>query len=517
MGENNCLQPDFKANQSNEVSRRNFLAGLGALTFFGQLGSITAAQAAFNFAPFSFVVISDSHLANGMPDTLKLLQESQLFLQDAVKSINEQQVDFVIFAGDQVEGIGRDEAFWQLFIDIMSNLNCPWYFVLGETDVSGPPAVDRMRTYGPDFKGRGVTSDKSYWSADPMPGTHLIGLDTARANSETGDLSDVQLSWLKKDLAANKGKLTIVVSHHPLLAPPPYDGGPPFEEYTVSQGASAREILGGSQDVRLAISGHVPINKIQRERNVWFVSCPPLDVYPCQFKLFHVSMQGITVETLSIRYEALVKKARKVMINSRLAFQFSDKNPESFLRLAEGAELDRTAFLPLAPGAVAQRLIKSKIKKKDKNDKTDKPDKNDKTEKTDDAANDGKDGKDDAASEAKPAKPGKADRDEKSEKSAKKKKDKPDKRVKNDKPDKSDQPQTEKSEKKQQKEQNEKPSDFDSAPIELDKPPRKAEPPVAPVAPESPLPAPHIVPVPNLVPAPSLVPAPDVSKFMPGP
>jgi len=345
------------------VTRRSFLAGLTALTCFGELSSVGAADAAFNFSPFSFAVISDSHLANGMPDTLKLLQESQLFLQDAIKSINEQGVDFVLFAGDQVEGTGRDEAFWQLFIDIMSVLNCPWYFVLGESDVSGPPAVERMRTYGPDFKGKGLTSGNSYWSTDAMPGVHLIGLDTAKANSDTGDLNPAQLSWLKQDLSANKGKITIVVSHHPLLAPPPYDGGPPFEEYTVAQGASAREILGGSADVRLAISGHVPVNKIQRERNVWFVSCPPLDVYPCEFKLFHVSLQGITVETLSIRYDALVKKARKVMINSRLAFQYSDKNPESFLRITEGGDLDRSAFLPLAPGAVAQRLLKSKVKK----------------------------------------------------------------------------------------------------------------------------------------------------------
>lgn len=354
------------------LSRRHFLAGLGALTCLGQLGMLKPAQAAgFDFAPFSFAVVSDSHLSHGLPDSLKLLQESQLFLQDVVKSINEQKVDFVIFCGDQVETPGRDETFWQLFIDIVAVLNCPWYFVLGEWDVSGPPAIERMVTYGPDFKGKGLTSGNSYWSTDPVPGVHLVGLDTAKANSETGDLSTAQMNWLKQDLNSNKGKLTIVVSHHPLLAPPPYDGGPPFEEYTLLQGASAREILGACLDVRLAISGHVPINKIQRERSIWYVSCPPVDIYPCEYKLFHVDQQGITVETLGVRYEALVKKAKKIMINSRLAFQYSNHKPDTFLKLAEGGELDRAAYLGLAPGAVAQRLGKSKGKSKDKDKKKD--------------------------------------------------------------------------------------------------------------------------------------------------
>ncbi len=351
------------------LSRRHFLTGLGALTCFGQLSSllVPVQAAGFDFAPFSFAVVSDSHLSHGLPDSLKLLQESQLFLQDVVKSINEQKVDFVIFCGDQVETPGRDETYWQLFIDIVAVLNCPWYFVLGEWDVSGPPAVERMITYGPDFKGKGLTGGTSYWSTDPVPGVHLVGLDTAKANSETGELSNAQMNWLKQDLNSNKGKLTIVVSHHPLLAPPPYDGGPPFEEYTLVQGASAREILGACLDVRLAISGHVPINKIQRERSIWYVSCPPVDIYPCEYKLFHVDRQGITVETLGVRYEALVKKAKKIMINSRLAFQYSNHKPDTFLKLAEGGELDRAAYLGLAPGAVAQRLGKIKDKRNCKN------------------------------------------------------------------------------------------------------------------------------------------------------
>lgn len=345
------------------VSRRTFLLGVSAASGLA-MGMQQARGADFNFKPFTFAVISDVHLTTGQADNLKLLQESQLFLQDVAKAMLETNPDFIIFAGDQVEGPGRDDCNWNLFIDVLASLESPWYFVLGESDVTGVSAVDRMRTYGPDFKSRGLNTGKSYWSCDPVPGVHLVGLDTANANSNTGVISDSQLAWLKEDLNNNHGKFTILVSHHPLLPPPPYDGGPPFEDYNCTQGASVREIMANS-DVRLVLSGHVPINKIQREREIWFVSCPPVSMYPCQFKTFQVTPAGIFMETHDVRYPALVKKAQKIMSGSSLAFQYSNHHPDQFLALAQGGELDRSAALPLAPGG-AQKLRKQKAGKSHK-------------------------------------------------------------------------------------------------------------------------------------------------------
>jgi hypothetical protein len=218
---------------------------------------------------------------------------------------------------------------------------------------------------------------------------HLVGLDTSKPNTTTGDLSAEQLNWLKADLAANRGKFTLVASHHPLLAPPPYDGGPPWDDYMVLQGASAREIVGASRDVRLCLSGHVPVNKVQQEGGIWYVSCATLAMYPCQFKIFSVSPQAIHVETLQISYDALVKKAKKIMETSRLAFQYSSTKPQSFLRIAEGEELDRNAILPLVSGAVSQQTEKKKGWGRDKGpkkEKAEKPEKKRKPEKADRAS-----------------------------------------------------------------------------------------------------------------------------------
>jgi len=347
------------------VTRRSFLygmAGLGASLYLpaGWAGNV-------QFQPFSFAYVTDCHLANGLPDSYRLTQESQLFLQDAVKQINSLGVDFVIFGGDQVEHPGEDEKNWQLFIDIAQGLNCPWQFVLGETDVSGISAVDKLRTYGRDWKGRGLAGDKPYWSMDILPNVHVVGLDTSRANSTEGFVSTEQLTWLQEDLKNARNRFVFVVSHHPLLPPAPFDSGPPWDEYLVPQAPNVREVLNTSTDVKLAISGHVNITKIEREKNIWYVSSPSLVVYPCAFRVFRINSDHIDVETFGINYPALIKKARANLAVSRLAYNYNSSKPVTFLDIAYGDKLDNDATLAVGPGKVKEPYKAEKVSnKKDK-------------------------------------------------------------------------------------------------------------------------------------------------------
>lgn len=343
------------------ISRRSFLAGLISTVALGIPKEAKAALSAIK--PFSFAFVSDTHLATGTHDTYALFNESQLFLQDVVKTLNHENLDFVIFGGDQVHTPGKDDANWNLFIDVLQNLNCQWNFVLGEDDVSGTVAVDKMRTYGPDWKGKGIETNLTYWSSNPANNVHLIGLDTSRQNTTSGVLSSEQLAWLKEDLGANPSKLTIVFSHHPLLAPPPYDGRQTFRDYALSNGDSAREILASSPDVRMAISGHVPINKVQKEGNIYYISAPSLIVYPCAFKIFRVNSEEIVMETHQVSYRALIEKAQKALIDSTLAYHYDRSKPKSFAEVCAGGRLDWDAILPMY-GQLTPEPFKRKRKKK---------------------------------------------------------------------------------------------------------------------------------------------------------
>ena len=354
------------------MTRRKFLFGLASVAV---LGFSKDSQAAVGlFEPFTFGYVTDAHLAIGQPDSYKMLQESQLFLQDVVKSLNEHKIDFTIFGGDNVEGPGRDDSNWQLFIDVVQGLSSPWNFVLGESDISGIAPVDKMRTYGPDWKGKGIESKKSYWSQDPLSGVHIIGLDTSRTNSNTGDFGRGQGEWLKEDLQMHQRRFTIAFSHHPLLPPPPYDSGPPWDDYTVPNGANAREILASSKYVRLVVNGHVHVSKVQQEGNIWYVSSPSLAVYPCAYRLFHVTPEAITIETYSVSFPALVKKAKNAFITCALAYKYSSNKPATFALVAEGSRLDSEVSLPLLPGKPIQAIEKKKqAKAKKEKSKRSKP------------------------------------------------------------------------------------------------------------------------------------------------
>lgn len=344
------------------INRRSFLTALAGLPLLSMAwGSEASAAATAN--PFSFVYITDVHLVNGQPDNgIKMLQESQLFLQEIIKGVNALKPDFVIFGGDQVETVGNNETNWNFFLDIAQAINCPWYFVLGEQDVSGKIPVDKMNQFGPDFKGRGVSGSDPYWSADPVPNVHLIGLDTSKGNTNAGDMQEKQLEWLKSDLEANRGKFTMLVTHHPLLAPPPYDGGPPWDEYILENGSDVREIIGKFVDVRLVLSGHLFMNKAQLEREVFHVSCAGLNVYPCQYKYFKVSKDSIVMESFDVPLPKLVAKAEDALVASSLASKMNRRKPEAAAEMFKGAEEDQNALFTIVGPKSIKPLSKKQLK-----------------------------------------------------------------------------------------------------------------------------------------------------------
>lgn len=319
--------------------------------------------------PFSFAFVSDINLTNRMKDTHILYHESQLFLQEAIKNLNKLSPDFVIFGGDQVEGPGKDDENWNLFVDVVQNLRCPWNFILGDRDISGESFyVDKMRTFGLDWKGKGIDLNTPYWSTNPEHNVHLIGLDTSRNRSKSGYVSRKQLAWLKDDLSKNIGKFTILFSHHPLLAPPPYDGASPWSNYSLEEAGAVREVIASSPYIKLCLSGHVGVNKLSTEGGIYYVSSAGLTTYPCTFKIFRVEPERIIMETYEMEFKALVNKSKEALLESNLAYYYQKSDPKRYLKVVEGEKVDWDAELPLG-GGMTPTYLKKDSKRSRRNDK----------------------------------------------------------------------------------------------------------------------------------------------------
>lgn len=349
-----------------KVSRRSILFSLLSTAIFG----IKDANASLTpIKPFSFGFLSDIHLTNDLQDTHILYHESQLFLQEAVKRLNALDLDFVIFGGDQVETPGKNDNNWNLFIDIVQNLKCDWNFVLGDRDIGGNKIVDKMRTFGVDWKGKGIETNTPYWSYDLAHNVHIVGLDTSKNKSKAGYISPKQLAWLKDDLQKNYSKFTMVVSHHPILAPAPFDGTAPWSNYTILDSGDVREALASSPYVKLCLSGHVGVNKLTKERSIYYSSSSFLTSYPCTFKVFRVDSDKILMETYQIGFKSLVNKSKEALIESNLAYYYQKTAPKKYLKVAEGMKVDWDAELPLSGGMTASYRKKPKRKKKKTNSK----------------------------------------------------------------------------------------------------------------------------------------------------
>ena len=325
------------------LSRRQFIGSCLALSI-GSYNSCLAAQTNST----NFVFLSDCHLSAKQSDTYKLTAESQLFLQNAIKQINRLQPDFVIFGGDQIDGSQQDDSDWQLFLDIAQSLECPWYFALGESDVSGPAFANKMISYGRDWRGHGLQNDFPYWSYDPAPGIHLIALDTSMPNSTTGNISDEQLNWLKNDLAIQNDSLVLLVSHHPLWSPAPFDQGFAAAQFLLPQAQAVRQILIESGKQILALSGHIYVSAMLQQNNISYISSAGLDVYPCVFKYFQLKDNQLTMKTCQIEYPALIKKAKEALRNSNFAANLSGNHPNKFISFAVGNHADQDTTLNLS-------------------------------------------------------------------------------------------------------------------------------------------------------------------------
>lgn len=333
------------SNEDNYIDRRSFLIGAIATTLW-PLSLPVQAQASFR--PFSFAFISDCHLIHGVPDSFTLTSESQLFLQDVVRALNQQKLDFVLFGGDQVHGPGKDDENWQLFLDIAQGLNSPWSFVLGEYDVSGENGpVNKMRTYGPDWRGRGIETDKPYWSMSPLPGVHIVGLDTSNPGSTGGLVDSQQLNWLKDDLQKNNGKFTIVLSHHPLLNPPPFGAAQTqMADFLLPNAAEVCDTIMAA-NVNLALSAHLYVNQLGRGGKTWFVTNPGLVTYPCAYKIFHVTPEAIKMETVQVSFPALIKKAQDLLPTYPLAKRVPLPKGNRFIDYAKGKDSAWNSSLPV--------------------------------------------------------------------------------------------------------------------------------------------------------------------------
>ena len=199
------------------------------------------------------------------------------------------RADLIVTGGDHVMdatdvGLDRARTQWDVYQRAIAATKTPVKPVLGNHDIFGwgvKEISDATAGYGRAMALDRLEMAKPYYSFD-AGGWHFVMLDsmTRRDFGYTASFGPEQTEWLKADLAASRGKHTIVFSHIPILSVCVFfDGGPKrigATEWNVPDAWMHRDAqpmldVLDEHNVRLAVSGHIHLVDRCDYRNVTFI------------------------------------------------------------------------------------------------------------------------------------------------------------------------------------------------------------------------------------------------------
>jgi 3',5'-cyclic AMP phosphodiesterase CpdA len=339
------------------MNRRKFIKTLAisgaAMSSMSVLGEtfIPFAKAA-DIPKFSFAHITDLHLDVRGTSTWQHREKSVLLFIDTLRQIGKlHKLKFVIFGGDQVHAGPRDRESLSVFQAWTRHLDLPYYILLGNTEVSPVPGVSTMtkEAFLMAWRGRGVAPGRSSWSVEPEKGVRIIGFDVTLDGKTHGEASPASLSWLGGELAASaRSRLVIVVTHQLLLPTNKGDSGPEGALWMVKNHVAVRDILEKYPNVRMVISGHHHASRVETVNNITYVADPAIVTYPCAFRVFTVSRDGIHLRNVGLDEKNIVNKARELLLADPYARLYDPDNPQNILTFNVGlTEQDRETTIPL--------------------------------------------------------------------------------------------------------------------------------------------------------------------------
>lgn len=335
------------------MNRRNFLKGAAAAGVALAAGELFIPFAeAVDVPSFNFAHITDLHLdVNGESNWQYREKSIPLFI-DALRQLQRlPKLNFVVFGGDQIHYGPNDKESLDVFQKWTAHLNMPYYVLLGNTEVSPVAGVSKLNKE--DFirawTSRGLRPGHTSWAFEPVKNVRVIGFDVTVEGKPYGEAGLLELKWLEGELKENKSKKLIILFTHQLLMPAsPRDKSPEWSFWMVKNHARVTEIIGRYPNVRLVVSGHHHASKVETAGKITYVSDPAVVTYPCSFRSFSVTRQGIHLRNVALDDKAAVNRAKELLESDPFAKMYDPAAPARASAFCGGlTEQDRETMIKL--------------------------------------------------------------------------------------------------------------------------------------------------------------------------
>ncbi len=324
------------------MNRRKFLKSVAATGITLVAGELFIPFAeAIGVPRFNFAHITDLHLDVGGESTWQHREKSIPLFIDALRQLARlPKLNFVVFGGDQIHYGARDKESLEVFQEwISKNLKMPYFILLGNTEVSPVTGISKLgrEDYLKAWSGKGLTAGNSSWAFNPVPGVRAIGFDVTVNGKPYGFASEAGLKWLENELIQNRHKKLIMVFTHQLLMPTTEkDNGPEWGVWMVRNGDKVRNLLERFPNVRLVISGHHHASRVATVGRITYVSDPAIVTYPCSFRTFSVTADGIHLKNIDLENKAVVNKALELLVTDPYAKIYDAIEPQKVADYSRG-------------------------------------------------------------------------------------------------------------------------------------------------------------------------------------
>jgi 3',5'-cyclic AMP phosphodiesterase CpdA len=300
-----------------------------------------------------FAQLSDIHISAAGDHHDLLSGRSAGFLADIVAKLNRiDLLEFVLITGDLFDF--ANEAEFDQFQQIILTLQKPYYVIPGNHDRRPPGSEEGLtrhqfaQRFNPQVAARPAAPDlqAGYWSIDLGAQLQLIGLDSIRDQDWGGIVDAVQMDWLKTELDRCRDKFVIVAIHHPLHALAAIDSHPDWNNFVCANGQEVIALLDGAPQVKVVLTGHHHLNRVDKLGQRLHLACPAIATYPCAYRTFTLTQQAsngwlLEWQTHPAADQVTVVEAREIMLRAWQGAGFEAAFVEAFAQLALGSESDR--------------------------------------------------------------------------------------------------------------------------------------------------------------------------------